>query len=256
MGRLEGKVILVTGGGRGIGAATCAMVAREGARVAVTDIRDEAGRAVAEAIVAGGGQATFLHHDVASEAAWHEVMGAVVAAQGRVDGVVNNAGLCEGASVEDTTLDLWRRLMAVNLDGVFLGTREAIRAMKATGGGAIVNLSSIAGLVGDADLAAYNATKGGVRLLTKSAALHCARAGLGIRVNSVHPGAIRTPLLAALLDHRGDRQASEREVVGQHPLGRLGEPDEVACGVVYLLSDESRFVTGAELVVDGGFTAQ
>ena len=183
------------------------------------------------------------------------VEGAAVDAFGQLDIVVNNAGVALGANVEDTTLDDWRKLMSINLDGVFLGTKCAIAAMK-DHGGSIINLSSIEGLIGDPNLAAYNASKGGVRIFTKSAALHCAKAGYKIRVNSVHPGYIWTPMVEGYVGASADPEATKAALAALHPLGHIGEPDDIAYGVLYLASDESKFVTGAELVIDGGYTAQ
>jgi NAD(P)-dependent dehydrogenase (short-subunit alcohol dehydrogenase family) len=160
------------------------------------------------------------------------------------------------ASVEDTTLEQWRWLMAINLDGVFLGTQHGIKAMKDGGGGSIVNLSSIDGIIGEADLAAYCASKGGVRTFTKAAALHCARAGYDIRVNSIHPGYVWTPQTESYLDALGTLEEERRKALERHPIGRLGVPEDIAHGVLYLASDDSRFVTGSELVIDGGYTAQ
>jgi Dehydrogenases with different specificities (related to short-chain alcohol dehydrogenases) len=174
----------------------------------------------------------------------------------RLDVVVNNAGVALAKNVEYTTLQEWRWLLSINLDGVFLGTRFGIVAMREARSGSIINLSSIEGLVGDANLAAYNASKGGVRLFTKSAALHCARSGYNIRVNSVHPGYVLTPMVEGYAESSGDAEAARKALVALHPLGRLGEPDEIAYGVLYLASDESKFVTGSELVIDGGYTAQ
>ncbi|MBX9746152.1 MAG: SDR family oxidoreductase, partial [Hyphomonadaceae bacterium] len=174
---------------------------------------------------------------------------------GPLDVLVNNAGVALGASVEDTSIEQWHWLMGINLDGVFLGTRYAIAAMKSRGG-SIINLSSIEGLIGDPNLAAYNASKGGVRLLTKSAALHCAKAGYGIRVNSIHPGYIRTPMVEGYIAAQPDPSAAKAAIAALHPLGHIGEPNDIAYGVLYLASDESKFVTGAELVIDGGYTAQ
>jgi len=172
--------------------------------------------------------------------------------------LVNNAGVGVGSTPEEQTLEQWRWLMSINLDGVFLGTKHAIRAMKQhrPKGGSIINLSSIEGLVGDPNLGAYNAAKGGVRLYTKSVALYCARAGLNIRVNSIHPGYIWTPMVENYLGQAGDVQQGRRAVDAMHPIGHMGEPDDIAYGVIYLASDESKFMTGAELVIDGGYTAQ
>jgi NAD(P)-dependent dehydrogenase (short-subunit alcohol dehydrogenase family) len=182
-------------------------------------------------------------------------MASVASRFGPLDILVNNAGVALSASIEDTSLEQWRWLMGVNLDGVFLGTRYAIAAMK-NRGGSIINLSSIEGLIGDPNLAAYNASKGGVRLLTKSAALHCAKAGYKIRVNSVHPGYIRTPMVEGYVAAQADPEAASVAIAAAHPLGHIGEPNDIAYGVLYLASDESKFVTGAELVIDGGYTAQ
>lgn len=256
MNRVENKVALVTGGGLGLGRACAILLAREGASVMVTDVNEPEGRTTAEEIVEAGGEAMFLRHDVASEANWEAVIAATLRRFRRLDILVNNAGVALSSSVEATTLEQWRALMAVNLDGVFTGTKCAIAAMKATGGGSIINLSSIEGLVGDPNLAAYNASKGGVRLFTKSAALHCAKAGYKIRVNSVHPGYIWTPMVEKYLAAQPDPDAAKSFVASLHPVGHLGEPDDVAYGVLYLASDESKFVTGAELVIDGGYTAQ
>lgn len=255
MGRVAGKVALVTGGGLGLGRAAALMLAREGAKIVVTDVNDKEGAKVADEIVDAGGEAMFLHHDVAKEADWDRVVRATVERFGGLRILVNNAGVALSADVEHTSLEEWRWLMSINLDGVFLGTKRAIEAMKPTGG-SIINLSSIEGLVGDANLAAYNASKGGVRIFTKSAALYCAKAGLNIRVNSIHPGYIWTPMVEEYLSKQPDPAAAKALVEGMHPVNHLGEPDDIAYGVLYLASDESKFVTGAELVIDGGYTAQ
>lgn len=252
MGRVQDKVAVVTGGASGIGAATVRLLAANGATVVATDI--------AEAPASDGeetGATLHLHHDVTSDADWAHVIDVVIERFGRFDILVNNAGLGLRRNIEETTLEDWRRLLAVNLDGVFLGTRHGVAAMRRAGnGGSIINISSIEGLVGDPDLAAYNASKGGVRLLTKSTALHCARAGYGIRVNSVHPGYIFTPMVAKSMVASPEPEKARRRLEALHPVGRLGEPDDVAYGVLYLASDESKFVTGSELVIDGGYTAQ
>lgn len=255
MGRVNGKVALVTGGAKGIGRATALLLAREGATVVVSDLDEAGGQAVAHEIVASGGRAGFVRHDVTDEAQWIEVTTRAKADHGGLHVVVNNAGVGHGATAEDETLERWRQLMAVNLDGVFLGTKHAIRAMKG-GTGSIVNISSVEGIVGDPNLAAYNASKGGVRIFTKSAALHCAQAGYRIRVNSIHPGYIWTPMVQGYLAGIGDLHAGRDALSKMHPIGRVGEPDDVAYGVLYLASDESGFVTGSELVIDGGYTAQ
>ena len=257
MGRVQGKVVLITGAALGIGRASAELLAREGARVVLTDLLDAEGQACASAIVEGGGEAIYLHHDVADETQWERVIAAAIDRFGRLDVLVNNAGVGWGGPPEDETLERWRRLMSVNLDGVFLGVKHAIRAMKAAGGGgSIINLSSIEGLVGDPNLGAYNASKGGVRLYTKSTALYCAKAGLRIRVNSIHPGYIWTPMVEHFLSAAGDVEAGRKALDALHPVGHVGEPDDIAYGVLYLASDESKFVTGAELVIDGGYTAQ
>jgi NAD(P)-dependent dehydrogenase (short-subunit alcohol dehydrogenase family) len=247
-------VAIVTGASLGIGKACAELLAREGAKVVLTDLLDAEGGAVADAIVEAGGQATALRHDVASEDDWIRVVASTVARFGRLDILVNNAGVGWGGPPEEESLERWRRLMSVNLDGVFLGVKHAIPAMGP--GGSIINISSIEGLVGDPNLGAYNASKGGVRLYTKSTALYCAKAGLGIRVNSVHPGYIWTPMVENYLRQTGDVAAGRKALDALHPIGHIGEPRDIAYGVLYLASDEARFVTGSELVIDGGYTAQ
>jgi 3(or 17)beta-hydroxysteroid dehydrogenase len=258
MNRVRNKIAIVTGAALGLGAASALMLAREGAIVVVTDIKEDEGRAVARGIEAQGGKALYLLHDVASEEDWKTVIRRTVAEFGRLDVLVNNAGVGVGAPPEEQTLERWRWLMSINLDGVFLGTKHALRMMKERPpkGGSIINLSSIEGLVGDPNLSAYNASKGGVRLYTKSVALYCAKSRLDIRVNSIHPGYIWTPMVENYLRERGDIVAGRAAVDALHPIGHIGEPDDIAYGVVYLASDESKFVTGAELVIDGGYTAQ
>lgn len=254
MGRVEGKVALVTGGALGLGQAAARMLAREGAKVVVTDVNVEEGNKTVEGIKANGGEAIFVRHDASSEDDWKAAIKATQDAYGRLDILVNNAGIGFLANVEETTLEDWRKTQSVNLDGVFLGTKYGIEAMRGSGGGSIINLSSIEGLVGDPDLAAYNASKGGVRLFSKSAALHCARQKYGIRINTVHPGYIWTPMVEAV--SQGTDTEKYQALVDLHPIGRLGEPDDIAYGILYLASDESKFVTGSELVIDGGYTAQ
>lgn len=254
MGRVSGKVALVTGGALGIGKASAELLAREGAQVVVSDIKVEEGQAVVEHINNQGGEAIFVQQDTTSEAQWQQVIKAAFDSFGKLNIVVNNAGIALDKHVEETTLDEWRKVQDINLDAVFLGTKYGIEALKKSGGGSIVNLSSIEGLIGDPDLAAYNASKGGVRIFTKSAALHCARAGYGIRINSVHPGYIWTPMVQALAE--GENTEKYERLVSLHPIGHLGEPDDIAYGILYLASDESKFVTGSELVIDGGYTAQ
>lgn len=251
--RLAGKVALVTGAGSGLGEATARRFAEEGARVIVTDINEEAAKGVAADI---GDAATALFQDVTDEEAWDSLMADIVDQHGQLDVVVNNAGIAITGSAEDTSLEDWRKTQAVNLDAVFLGTRAAIRAMKSRGG-SIINISSIEGMVGEPMAAAYNASKGGVRIFTKSAALHCAGQGYGIRVNSVHPGFILTPMVEAGFSTLPPEELEKMQarVLGEIPLGEMGQPLDIANGCLFLASDESRYMTGSELVIDGGFTA-
>jgi NAD(P)-dependent dehydrogenase (short-subunit alcohol dehydrogenase family) len=254
MGRVQGKIALVTGAGLGLGRASSLLLAKEGAKLVVTDIDEKLAAQTAEAIGEAGGEALSLRHDVANPDDWQAVMDAVEQEFGRLDVLVNNAGIAIAKTIEDTTLAEWRRTMAVNLDGVFLGCQAGIRLMKKTGG-SIVNLSSIDGIIGEADLAAYCASKGGVRTLTKAVAVHCAEQKYGIRCNSIHPGYIWTPQTENYLRDLGQLEEQRAKVLSRHPIGFLGEPNDIAYMVLYLASDESKFVTGAEMVVDGGYLA-
>jgi 3(or 17)beta-hydroxysteroid dehydrogenase len=258
VGRVSGKAAIVTGAASGMGAATARVLAREGARVLLTDVQAELGEEVARSIREAGGDGLFMAHDVVSEQAWDAVTARALDAFGGLQILVNNAALAfPNGDVERQTLAEWRTVMAVNLDGVFLGVQAGVRTIKASGtGGSIINFSSILGFTGSPTTAAYTASKGGVRLLTKSAALHCAKSGYGIRVNSIHPGYIRTPMVEETFAKLGDPAAQRARVEALTPLGHLGEPDDVAYGVLYLASDESKFVTGTELVIDGGYLAQ
>jgi len=258
---VQGKVALVTGGASGIGLGCAEKLAAEGATVVVTDLQDAKGEEAAAAIGRAGGKARYLHHDVTDEAAWEAVIADIRSREGRLDILVNNAGIGLGGSVLEMSLADWRRQTAVNLDGVFLGVKHAIPLMRASGdGGSIVNMSSVAGLKGSAILAGYCATKGGVRLFTKSVAMECANAKDGIRVNSVHPGIIETPIWLSIVNPQNpganappDLDAMSTMAV---PLGVKGYPEDIANGVLWLASDESRYVTGAELVIDGGLSVR
>ena len=249
-GRLAGKTALITGAASGIGRATAALFHAEGAKVAATD-RNEAGLAELKGVAD-----LVLPQDVTNEARWREVVDIAVAAFGRLDILVNSAGVGTKGNIETETLADWRRTQAVNVEGTFMGCREAVRAMKETGGGSIVNLSSVAGIIGDAQTIAYCASKGAVRLLTKSAALHCGRSGYKIRVNSVHPSFADTPMVQELIASSKNPERTREGLARAAPLGRLGRAEEVAAAILYLASDESAFTTGAEIVVDGGLTAQ
>jgi 3(or 17)beta-hydroxysteroid dehydrogenase len=249
--RLAGKVALISGGARGIGAATARLFAQEGARVIVGDVLEPEGRALEAELTKQGAQAAFVPLDVTREPDWERAVAAAVSRFGALNALVNNAGIGGAGRVEDTTLEEWHRVMEVNATGVFLGTKAAIPALRRAGGGAIVNISSQLGLVGmDDSSPQYQASKGAVRLLTKHTALQYAKDG--IRANSVHPGPIVTPMT----EKRRADPAIRARMVSRIPLGRYGEAEEIAYGVLYLASDESRFVTGSELVIDGGWTAQ
>jgi 3(or 17)beta-hydroxysteroid dehydrogenase len=250
MGRVDGKIALVTGGASGIGLATAGLLADEGAKVVLADLEEPGAAAAAVAQ-----RSHFYKLDVTREAEWIAVTDATISEFGRLDILVNSAGVSLLKDIETTTLDEWRHLMAVNLDGVFLGCKHGVRVMKERGGGSIVNMSSVAGLVGAANLAAYCASKGGVRLLTKSVALHCARKGFNIRCNSVHPSFVETPMLQSMIAAARDPRKLEANYAKAAPLGRLAQPTEIARTILFLASDESAFTTGAELVVDGGLTA-
>ena len=249
MPRLEGKVALISGGARGQGACEGRLFAQEGAKVVLTDILDEEGEAVAAEIRQQGGDAIYVHLDVTQEQQWQDVIQATVDRYGKLDVLVNNAGIFPMVRVEDTSVELWDQVMDINVTGVFLGTKHAIPAMRVAGGGSIINISSVAGLVGGSRAAAYSASKGAVRILTKGTAVQYAADG--IRANSVHPGVIETPLTREYLADPRNRRDREAKT----PLGRIGTPEDVAYGVLYLASDESSFVTGSELVIDGGRTA-
>lgn len=248
--RVEGKVALVSGGARGIGAATSKLLAQEGAAVVLADVLEAEGRAMEAEIAEAGGRATFMLLDVTDEENWQRVIDATVATYGRLDVVVNNAGISGRTNVEETQGETWDRVMDVNGKGVFLGTKLAIPELRKVGGGSIINISSIYGIIGSETSAAYHASKGAVRIFTKAAAIQYASEG--IRVNSVHPGFVDSPMTAA--SHALPEVHNLR--IERTPLGRMGTPEDIAAGILYLASDESSFVTGSELVIDGGMTAR
>jgi 3(or 17)beta-hydroxysteroid dehydrogenase len=253
MDRVKGKVAIITGGAGGLGKAQALLLAQEGAKVVVTDLDEAHGKGVAEEIKGHGGETIFIQHDVSSEIHWKRVISETLEKFGKLDILVNNAGVIIFKNIHDTSLDEWRWLMSINLDGVFLGTKYAMEAMKKSGGGSIINISSAAGIIGTLDTSAYHASKGGVRIFTKAAALECSKAGYNynIRVNSVHPGVMKTAMVEGLMEDEEKKKAA----LSWHPIGRFGEPEDIAYGVLYLASDESSFMTGAELVIDGGWTA-
>ncbi|MBD3219807.1 glucose 1-dehydrogenase [bacterium] len=256
MERLPDRIALVTGGGHGIGRATCEALARAGATVAVTDVDVDACEAVAAAIAEQGGRSEAWHLDVGDSGQTRRVIDEVVEKFGGLDVLVNNAGIAgPNRPTDEITDDEWREVIAINIDGVFHCTRAAIPHMKRAGRGCIINMSSIYGIIGAPDLPPYHASKGAVRLMTKTDAL--LYAGHGIRVNSVHPGYVWTPLVEGLARDGGQEPDEFRkQLAARHPIGRVGEPEDIAHGVVYLASDEAAFVTGSELVIDGGYTAQ
>lgn len=245
MDRLQNKVAIITGGIKGIGLATAQAFVAEGAQVVITDIDGTNHQTVLEAL---SPSAHFIEHNVADEQAWETAFTKTIELFGHVDIVVNNAGILDFNDAEHITDDIWHKVLAVDLDGVMYGVKHGIAHMKKNGG-SIINLSSIAGLIGIPNLFAYNAAKGGVKMLTKSAALYCAENQYQIRINSIHPGYVHTPMVDAYPEMRADLEKL-------HPLGRLAEASEIAQMAVYLASDESKFVTGSELVIDGGYTAQ
>jgi 3(or 17)beta-hydroxysteroid dehydrogenase len=264
MNRLDGKVALISGAARGIGAETAKLMTEAGAKVTIGDVLDERGRETARSL---GDGALYHHLDVTREEDWNGAIAATVTRFGGIDILVNNAGMFLGKGIEEASLDEWHRLCAINLTGVFLGTKLALpalreRAQQSPHGSAIVNLASVAGLVGSQLDPLYSMTKGGVTLFTKSAALEFARKGYRIRVNSIHPGVIQTDMgeqtFAARARSHGtnDTEAARKVALTTHPIGRLGVPDDIAKGIVYLASDDAGFMTGAGLVVDGGLTAQ
>ncbi|MGV1768133.1 SDR family oxidoreductase [Rhizobium rhizogenes] len=228
----------------------------QGAKVVVTDMRIDEGQDAARAIDPTGKRVTFIELDVTNEDRWDKAVDEAVAIFGKLDILVNAAGVGAMANVEDETYERWKWFQEINLGGVFLGTRAAIKGMKANGAGSIINIASIEAHVGDPALAAYNASKGGVKIFSKSAALHCAKSGLGIRINTVSPGYIKTPMLEGVVNATEDPDATWEALIGAHPIGRLGVPDDIAYAILYLASDESTFVTGADFLIDGGYTAQ
>jgi NAD(P)-dependent dehydrogenase (short-subunit alcohol dehydrogenase family) len=250
MPRLEGKVALISGGARGQGAVEARMFAEEGASVVIGDVLDEQGRQTEAELQELGYNVTFVHLDVTSELDWDAAVQSAIGTYGKLDILLNNAGILIRKNIEETTVEDWDRIFAVNAKGVFLGTKAAIPAMRENGGGSIINISSTAGLVGSPNgSASYTATKGAVRLFTKSTAIQHAREG--IRCNSIHPGPIETDMIADTLNDPANMALRMQRL----PLGRVGKPSEIAYGAIYLASDESSFVTGSEVVIDGGTTA-
>ena len=257
MKRVKNKVAIVTGGASGLGKSSAKLLAREGAKIVVSDIDEEGGKKVVQQIKEDGGEAIFIKQDVAKEDEWKNVIETTLETYGKLHILANSAGIGLGGTVEDVTLEDWKNLIDINLNGTFLGTKYGIKGMRKTDeGGSIINFSSIEGLIGDPNLPAYNASKGGVTIFTKSAALHCAKQGYGIRINSIHPAYIWTPMVENFLKAQGDVEEGKKQLESLHPIGHLGEPDDIGYGVVYLASDESKYMTGSELVIDGGYTAQ
>ncbi|MFT7221331.1 MAG: 3(or 17)beta-hydroxysteroid dehydrogenase [Candidatus Azotimanducaceae bacterium] len=259
MSKLKNRTVIVTGGGSGLGEASSELLAQEGANVVVTDINFEAAERTARSIGQRGGNSIAIKQDVTDQSVWDQVIATTIKEYGSLDVLVNNAGIAGAGTglMEDVAFEDWRTVMSINLDSVFLGCQAAVNEMKENGGGSIVNISSIMGIVGGAG-AAYNASKGGVRLLSKSVAVHCGNRGYNIRCNSIHPGYIWTPMVRGVVDFVEDINTEEElmaMLVEKHPIGRLGVPEDVAKGVVFLASDDSSFMTGSELVIDGGYTA-
>ncbi|HVU21430.1 MAG TPA: SDR family oxidoreductase [Rhizomicrobium sp.] len=263
MARLTGKIALVTGAGSGIGRACALAMAVEGADVAITDIDQPGGTETCAMIAATGNRSRFLHHDVANEQSWKDVLGAL---GNSVHVLVNNAGVCIAAPLAEMSAESWKRQLAINLDSIFFGTKHAMPLLAAAGGSSIINMSSVAGLKGVAGLSGYCATKGGVRLFTKAIALECAQAGNKVRVNSIHPGAIETPIWVKMgydgklpprdaLHFSNAMEMARAASVAATPVGHAGLPADIASAVVFLASDESSFITGTELIVDGGVMA-
>ncbi len=249
--RLDGKIAIVTGGASGIGAATARRLGADGARVAIADVDVNKGEALSASI----NGSMFVRLDVTDEDNWIEAIAEVNATIGVINVLVNNAGISPPAPIELATLEHFHKVMSVNVDGVFLGCKHGVLTMKGNGGGSIINLSSIMGVRGSSLLPAYCASKGAVRLLTKATALRCAEERFNIRCNSVHPGAVETPIMDAFIKNEESRQAVIDNFTALHPMGRLGLPDEIANGIAFLASDESSFMTGSELHIDGGALA-
>ncbi len=262
MNKVDNKVAIVTGGARGIGATTARMLSKAGAKVVITDVLDDLGAETAASISENGGEAIFLRHDVTDEDEWKRAVACAQETYGGLDILVNNAGIVVIKKIEDTTMEELRRIMDVNLAGVFLGVKHSAPAMREPGssgqpGGSIINLSSVAGIDGVPRYGAYCLSKGGVRIFTKSAAMELARDN--IRVNSVHPGLIQTDMGGEVMSAAARGRLNDNEVRAAmtrgHPIGRLGVPEDIANGVLFLASDDSSFMTGTELVIDGGVTA-
>ena len=259
---LKNKIALVTGAGSGIGQATAHLFAQVGAIVIVADIDEKLGNHVADDIKAKGWFADFVRLDVTDETSWQEVYALIAEKYGRLNILVNNAGIAFGGSVTELSLTDWRRLMAVNLDGVFLGTKYAIPLMQKSGGGSMINVSSAAGIVGSPTAAAYCASKGGVRLFTKAVALECAQARNYIRVNSIHPGPVATPMFEKgpawddFVKQTGGLDEAWKKIAESTPMSRVAMPQEIAQAILFLASDASSYMTGSEIIIDGGFTAQ
>jgi NAD(P)-dependent dehydrogenase (short-subunit alcohol dehydrogenase family) len=256
MQRIKGKVAIVTGAALGIGRATAILLAKHGAKVAITDLRDKEGKDLAERINDEGDEAAYWHLDVAREKEVRHVFEKIHERFGKIDILVNNAGIA-GANkpTHEITEEEWDKVQGVNVKGVFFCTKHAIPFLRKAGGGSIINLSSIYGLIGAPDVPAYHASKGEVRLMTKTDALLYAKDK--IRVNSVHPGYIWTPMVEGVGKESGQSmEAFRKQIAALHPLGHIGEPDDIGYGILYLAADESKFVTGSELVIDGGYTAQ
>lgn len=258
MTRLHDKVCLVTGAANGIGLAIAESFLREGAKVLLTDIDAVTGTQVAARLQEEGLAAAFQLHDASCEEQWQQAIAAVVERWGRLDVLVNNAGIAIIADVEHLTLEQWRKTNAINLDGVFLGTQQAIKVMKQQGSGSIINVASIEGIIGEPMVPSYNASKGGVRIFTRAAAAHCARQGYGIRINNLCPGYVVTAMISGGLEKIGGDLAEKFQGYLQQriPMGRLARPDEIAKAALFLASDDSSYMTGSDLVVDGGYLAQ
>lgn len=255
MRRVENKTAIVTGGSLGIGRAACIMLAKEGAKVAVTDILDKEGNELVKEIEALGFTAGFWHLDTSDEANVEKVFSEINSKFGKIDVLVNNAGIAgTNKPTHEISADEWNSVMKVNVNGVFFCTKHVIPYMKKAGSGSIINMSSIYGLIGNVDIPPYHASKGAVRLMSKTDALFYAKDK--IRVNSIHPGFINTPLVQNFLKPLNDPDEGMKILISLHPVGHLGEPDDIGYGILYLASDESKFVTGSELVIDGGYTAR